>query len=142
MSFAPRYYQLAADGVLIVHALFVVFVVGGFLAIVAGLACHKGWARNPWLRGLHLGAIAIVVLQSWLGWLCPLTVWESALRERGAEPGYDGSFVAYWLHRLIFYEADAWVFTTLYTAFGLGVVLVWLLAPPRVARGTETAHGN
>ena len=32
-----------------------------------------------------------------------------------------------WLHKLLFYEAEPWVFTTIYTGFGVLVVLVWFL---------------
>ena len=40
------------------------------------------------------------------------------------------SFVQHWLHRLIFYQAEAWVFTLSYTVFGALVILAWYLAPP------------
>lgn len=129
-----RFYQLAADGLLVLHALFILFVVAGFAAILLGLKLRRGWARNFWFRVSHLAAIGIVVLQAWLDWLCPLTLWESALRRRAGELPYEGSFIEYWLHRLIFYEAEPWVFTTAYTVFGIGVALTWILAPPRVGR--------
>ena len=32
--------------------------------------------------------------------------------------------------KLIFYQAEAWVFTLIYTAFAALVVLAWYLAPP------------
>ena len=137
-----RFYQLAADGLLVVHALFILFVVGGLVAILLGLKLRRSWARNFWFRVLHLGAIGLVVMQAWLGWLCPLTVWENTLRRRAGQLSYEGSFVEFWLHRIIFYEAEPWVFTTAYSVFGLGVALVWLLAPPRLGRRSRAANGN
>jgi hypothetical protein len=74
-------YLLAADLLLFAHALFVVFVVSGLLMIIAGRLLSWSWVRNPWFRLAHLIAIGVVVLQSWLGQVCPLTIWEMALRE-------------------------------------------------------------
>ena len=124
--------SLAADAVLVVHALFIVFVVGGQLLIVAGLVLGWGWVRNRAFRLAHLAAIAIVVLQAWLGVLCPLTVFENALRESAGETGYGRSFIEYWLHRVIFYEAEPWVFTVIYTVFGAVVAATWYFGRPRM----------
>ena len=131
---SQRWYQWAADGLLIVHAGFIAFVVLGFVAILVGLMRRWSWSRNPWFRLTHVLAIAVVVAQAWLGRACPLTVWEAELRRRAGQPAYDGSFVQYWLHRVIFYEAEPWVFVLVYTGFGLAVLLVYLLAPPRPVR--------
>jgi polyferredoxin len=74
----------AADAILVVHAAFVVFVVGGLPAIWIGVTLGRPFAFNPWFRGLHLAAIAFVVAETLLGYMCPLTVWEDALRARRA----------------------------------------------------------
>ena len=124
------WFLLAADGLLIIHALFIAFVVFGLIFIIAGLVRGWRWVRNPWFRFIHLGAIGIVVIQAWLNVICPLTIWENNLREKAGEAIYAGSFIQHWLHDLIFYQAEAWVFTLSYTAFAALVVLVWYLAPP------------
>jgi len=62
----------------------------------------------------------------WLGWLCPLTTWESRLRRLAGEAGYRQGFIADWLQRLLYYDAAPWVFTLVYTLFGLLTVAVWL----------------
>ena len=121
------------------HALFIVFVVVGFAIILAGIANGWSWTRNIWFRALHLAAIAIVVLQAWLGWRCPLTVWEAALRRRAFQEPQEGSFVQYWLQRLIFYEAEPWVFVVAYSAFGVAVLLAYIVAPPRWPRGRSSS---
>lgn len=124
-------WELAADAVLVVHVLFVLFVVAGLLLVFAGRLLHWSWVRNPWFRLAHLAAIAIVVVQSWLGILCPLTTLEMALRERGGEATYAGGFIAHWLGALLYYQAPAWVFTATYSAFGVLVVLSWFWVRPR-----------
>ena len=130
MTLSPGWFLLAADGLLIIHALFIAFVVFGLILIIAGLVRGWRWVRNPWFRFIHLGAIGIVVIQAWLNVICPLTIWENNLREKAGEAIYAGSFIQHWLHDLIFYQAEAWVFTLSYTAFAALVVLVWYLAPP------------
>jgi hypothetical protein len=120
-----------ADLVLLVHALFVGFVVIGFALILAGLALGWSWVRQPGVRYAHLAAIAVVVVQSWFGMECPLTTLENALRVQAGQTGYGASFMQDWLYRILYYQAPAWVFTVAYTAFGTAVVLVWWFAPPR-----------
>lgn len=124
-------YRLLADFVLIMHALFIAFVILGFVLIVIGAVRRWVWIRNRRFRLVHLLAIAIVVAQTWFGWICPLTEWESRLREAAGGGGYTRSFVAHWLHEIIFYEVDPGVFTALYTLFGMAVLLAWRLVPPR-----------
>lgn len=121
---------LLADLVLVSHGLFVAFVVIGFALILAGLALGWAWVRRPAFRYAHLAAIGIVVVQAWFGIECPLTTLESALRARAGEAGYGTSFIQDWLYRLLYYQAETWVFTVIYTAFGAAVALVWWFAPP------------
>lgn len=120
-------YSLLADLILIIHFAFVAFVVVGFLLILIGLLVHWKWIHNRIFRAAHLVAIGIVVVQAWFGRLCPLTIWESQLRSSAGESAYTESFVAHWLHRILFYQAEAWVFTTIYTVFGALVLAVWIL---------------
>jgi polyferredoxin len=121
-----------ADLVLAVHAAFVLFVVGGLVATWVGLALGRPFARNPWFRGIHLAAIAFVVAETLLGYVCPLTLWEDALR--GASDGK--SFIQRWVHAWLFWDGPAWIFTTAYVAFAALVAATWLAFPPsRRARG-------
>jgi polyferredoxin len=123
-------YSLAADAVLVTHALFVAFVVIGQVLILAGLALGWRWVRNRRFRLAHLAAIGIVVLQAWLGVLCPLTILENALRRRSGEAAYAGSFIEHWLHRVIYYDAEPWVFTVTYSAFAGVVAATWYFGRP------------
>jgi len=132
---SPELLILLADAVLAMHAGFIAFVVVGQAAILVGIALRWRWVRGLWFRVLHLGAIGFVVLQAWLGVMCPLTVLEGSLRRAAGQAGYDElGFIATWLRRLIFFQAEPWVFTTAYTAFGALVVWTWWVAPPRRRR--------
>ncbi len=121
---------VAANTLLIVHVAFVVFVILGLALIYLGYFFNWSWVRNFWFRILHLLAIAIVVLQSWFGIICPLTIWEMQLRQQAGDATYSGSFIAHWLQQLLFYQAPQWVFILCYTIFGALVVLSWFVVKP------------
>ncbi len=123
--------QLLANVVVLIHASYIFFVVFGLLAILIGLAMGKAWARNFWLRMTHLAMIGIVVLQAWLGVVCPLTTLEKWLRRQAGQDLYETDFIEYWTHRLIFFEFPPWVFIISYTIFGLIVLATFLFYPPR-----------
>lgn len=126
-------FLLAADLLLGTHVLFVAFVVFGLVLVIVGKLRSWRWVRNPWFRFLHLAAIGIVVLQSWLGIVCPLTTWEMALRERAGDAVYSGTFISHWLESILYYQAPAWAFALCYTLFALLVVGCWIWVPPRRA---------
>jgi hypothetical protein len=130
------WYRIAADAVVLVHAAYIGFVVFGLVAIVIGLAMGKPWARHFWFRIIHLTMIGIVVLQAWLGIVCPLTTLEKTLRRlAGEEEVYGTAFIEHWVHRMIFFDLPPWVFVTAYTLFGLGVLATFVFYPPgRLAR--------
>ncbi len=123
--------QIAADAVMLLHALFVVFVVSGLVLILAGGVFGWAWVRLRWFRIAHLAAIGVVVVQSWLGVICPLTTFEMALRTRAGESGYPGSFIAHWVEAFLYYQAPPWVFVVCYTAFGALVIASWFWVRPR-----------
>jgi hypothetical protein len=123
-------YLLAADAVLLLHVLFVVFVVAGLVLILAGRLASWDWVRNWWFRVAHLGAIVIVVLQAWLGVICPLTRLEMYLRDKAGDTTYAGSFVSHWLESILYYRAPAWVFAVAYTLFAIVVVMSWVWVRP------------
>jgi len=124
-------YLIAADAILVTHALFVCFVVLGLILIFIGKWRDWRWVYRFCFRIAHLIAIAIVVLQSWLGMICPLTIWEMELRARAGDQVYAGSFIAHWLEQLLYYRAPEWVFALLYTSFGALVVASWFWVRPR-----------
>lgn len=127
-------YRLFADAVLLVHFAIVVFVVGGLVLVVAGNLLRWRWVNDGWFRLAHVLAIGFVVVQAWLGKVCPLTTLESWLRAKGGAAGYRQSFIEHWVQRLLYYEAPFWVFAVAYTAFALLVLLAWWYFPPRFGK--------
>ena len=108
-------YRWLADGVVLLHALFVVFVVaGGFLTI--------RWQRIAWV---HLPAAVWGAMIEFAGWVCPLTPLENSLRERAGDAGYTGGFVEHYVLRAL-YPGDIPV--ELGWALGSAVVLINVVA--------------
>ena len=131
-------YALLADLVLALHAGVVLFVVAGLFLIVAGNLAGWRWVNGWWFRLAHIGAIGIVVAESWLAIACPLTTLESWLRVQAGQVQHADGFVAYWLQRLLYYDLPAWVFLLGYTLFGLAVAAVWMIFPPHTRRNRRT----
>ena len=132
-------FLMVADIVLILHVLFVGFVVFGLVLVFIGKVLSWSWVRNPWFRLLHLVAIVAVVIQAWLGIICPLTTLEMELRAQAYDTVYTGSFIAYWLSKILYYQFSPWIFTFSYTLFAAAVVYSWFLVPPR---GFRTVHNH
>lgn len=124
-------WPLLADMVLVIHFGVLVFNVGGLLLIWIGNLAGWRWVNYLRFRVLHAGAIAYIVAKAWAGEACPLTMLEAWLREQAHQESYRGSFIEYWLQSLLFFNAPDWVFLLGYTLFGLLVLAIWLLFPPR-----------
>jgi hypothetical protein len=80
-------YRLLADLVVLLHALFVVFVVAGGLLV---------W-RWRWVAWLHVPAAAWGAAIELGGWVCPLTPLENHFRARAGLAGYRGGFIEHYL---------------------------------------------
>jgi hypothetical protein len=103
-------YRLLADALVVLHGLFVLFVVFGSLLVL--------W--RPRVMWLHIPAAAWGALIEWYGWICPLTPWEQALRLRAGQAGYRGGFIEHYLVPLIY---PAGLTPEMQTRLGVLVVL-------------------
>jgi Protein of Unknown function (DUF2784) len=105
------WYHIAADLVMVVHLLFIGFVVGGvFLA--------WRWPRIVWA---HLPAVVYGALVEFVGFTCPLTLLENDLRRRAGDAGYRGGFIAHYLVRVIY---PAGLTRGTQVGLGAGVLLI------------------
>jgi polyferredoxin len=132
-------WQFLADAVLCSHVALMVFVVLGLPLIIVGNLRRWRWINSPWLRFAHLATIVVVAGEAWLGIVCPLTTLEMFFRAKARTTTYEGSFVEHWLQALLFWQAPAWVFTAVYTLFGLSVLATWWLWPVRLGRTRASA---
>jgi hypothetical protein len=123
-------YLLLADIIAAIHLGYVVFVILGFILILAGIFLKWKWIRNLWFRIAHLAAIAGVALEALLGINCPLTVLEFSLRYGVSPSDRRVSFVGEVIDSVLYYDAPAWVFTIIYVGFALLVAITFVMAPP------------
>lgn len=119
--------MLLADTILLIHLLYVLFVVGSLPLIWIGALLKWSFVGNPWFRYLHLAAIMFVVAESLLGVACPLTVLENELRAIETE----SSFIQHWVHKILFYRFPEYAFTLIYIAFAILVAGTFKWVPVR-----------
>jgi len=104
----------AADAVLLLHLLFIVFA-------VLGAALLWRWPRLVWAHGPAMLWAAYIEFS---GTLCPLTPLENRLRRAAGEQGYSGGFIEHYLLPLIYPAA---LTRDVQTLLGVGVLLINLL---------------
>jgi hypothetical protein len=131
-------YRFLADLVVVVHFAYVAFVVVGLAAIVLGGCLKWRWVRNFYFRLLHFLMIAVVVVESLLGVVCPLTDWEDALREKAGETVAEGTFIGRMVHQLLFIQVPPAALTPFYCIFGLIVLATLFLVPPKWPKRRKT----
>lgn len=104
-------YRALADLVLTAHLGFVLFVVlGGLLAL-----------RWPRVALVHVPVAIYGAAIEFLGFLCPLTPLENALRHRGGEAGYRGGFIDHYVTAAIYPDG---LTRGAQVALGVGVLLL------------------
>ena len=127
------WYGYLADFVVLVHVLYVGYVVAGQLAIMVAAPFRWQWARNPWFRYTHLLAIGIVAWEALNDIRCPITVWEEKLRAlAGQDLAVGQSFMGRVFHDVLFYpDLPEIFFNTLHVAMFVVVIQGLLMYPPR-----------
>lgn len=123
-----------ADAVLVLHLIFIVFVVAGGLLVLR-------WPRLAWA---HVPAVIWGALIEFSGSVCPLTPLEVALRQQAGQAGYAGGFIEHYVAGLI-YPGGLSRIVQLFLGFfvlGLnGVVYQRLWRRSRAGPGAETHPG-
>jgi hypothetical protein len=119
-------YRILADLVLVVHGLFVAFVMfGGLLAL---------W--KPRIAYLHLPALAWGAVVVGMGWICPLTPLEVSLRQQAGQEGYAGGFIEHYILGLIYPQGITRTTQVVLAAMLIvGNIAVYALWARRRARG-------
>jgi predicted branched-subunit amino acid permease len=89
------FYLIAADFVVFLHFLWIVFlVIGAFIG-----------RRYKWIKRLHVTGLAFAIVMQFFNWYCPLTYLEVWLRKK-QDPsfGYSGSYIIYYLEKIVYLE--------------------------------------
>lgn len=104
-------YRIAADMVLVLHLLFILFVVlGGWLVL-----------RNPKITWFHFPSAVWGAYIEVSGRVCPLTPLENELRIASGSAGYSGGFIERYLIPIVY---PSGLDRSVQVFLGLGVILV------------------
>ncbi|QJI40612.1 DUF2784 domain-containing protein [Pseudomonas sp. ADAK2] len=85
-------YRIAADGLVLFHLLFILFVLFGGLLVLK-------WRPLIWW---HLPAAAWGVIVEVFHLTCPLTYWENLMREAAGQTAYGGGFIEHYVLPVIY----------------------------------------
>jgi hypothetical protein len=143
---------LFADILLVFHFFYFLFCVGGEAAILFGVLWERirraadtlsrrpriGWIRHRGFRLAHLIAVGIVGAEGLVGVLCPLTVWEYALRRAAGQTiESEIPLVPRIIRAVLFYDFPFWVFTALYVGFAFLAAATYILVPPERKKSAD-----
>ncbi|MBU1937119.1 DUF2784 domain-containing protein [bacterium] len=113
------FYRVAADSVVALHLLWIGFI------ILGAIPGRRWW----FVRQLHLASIIFSLMLQIFRWICPLTHLEVWLRQKQAvELGYTGGFIAHYLEKIIYLDADPMdilIGTCIAIAFSVLVYAPW-----------------
>ena len=99
MQVASSLYSSLAILVLLLHALFILWVVFGALLT----------RSRPVLRWPHIASLVWGILTELLPWPCPLTLLENRLEAKAGVEPYQGGFLLYYLDKLVYPDISATV---------------------------------
>jgi hypothetical protein len=101
MHATTNLYSALAVFVLLLHALFILWVVFGALLT----------RSRSVLRWLHIASLVWGILTELLPWPCPLTVLENWLEAKAAVEPYRGGFLLHYLDKLVYPDISATALT-------------------------------
>jgi hypothetical protein len=110
---AANFYAGLAVCILLLHTLFILWVVFG--ALLTG--------SRPLLRWLHIASLVWGILTELLPWPCPLTLLENWFEAKAGFQPYQGGFLLHYLDKLVYPDISA----TILTAAGVLVCVLNLV---------------
>ena len=121
--FVPNIYRMLAVSTLLLHGLFILWVIFGALVT----------RSRPLLRWFHIASLVWGILTELLPWPCPLTLLENWFEAKARVEPYRGGFLLHYLDKLVYPDISA----TFLTVIGVLVCSVNVLL---YARGFWTAR--
>lgn len=85
-------YRLLADAVVVLHLLFVLYVILGSLLVLK-------WPYTSWL---HVPAALWGAIIELAAWRCPLTPLEQSLRRLAGQQGFAGGFIDHYIISVLY----------------------------------------
>lgn len=97
-------YGILADGVVLIHFLWILFLVfGAFWGV-----------RNRAARIFHISGLIFAVVIQLIDWYCPLTYLEAWLRSKQSlSPSSPSSFIIYYVEKMVYIELSRFTISVL-----------------------------
>ncbi len=125
------FYRWLANALMAAHLAYVCFVVFGLFAVYLGRMLGWRWVHNRWFRCIHFLMIAIVAFEAIFDIECPLTTWESGLRQLAGYEVSATSFMERILEPLLRPSLPPWVFPVMHIGFAVVVLSTFWVVPVR-----------
>ncbi|OGL40732.1 MAG: hypothetical protein A3C43_10610 [Candidatus Schekmanbacteria bacterium RIFCSPHIGHO2_02_FULL_38_11] len=110
-------YKLSADFVIILHFLWILFIIFGAL-----------WGRyNRAVRNIHIASLLFSIVSQIFFWICPLTHLEVWLHEQyDPSLAYPSSFITHYLEEMIYVQISSRTILILtFVIVGMSGVIYW-----------------
>lgn len=112
-------YRVLAELTMLLHFLFVAFVVAGGLLLL--------WRRA--VAWFHVPCVLYAAAIEFFHWTCPLTPLEQRFRRLAGQAGYTGGFLEHYLRDLLYFQEWGAIHTVMgvMVLVGNGLIYLWLL---------------
>ncbi len=123
-------YKIIADIIVIVHFIFILFMLSGIVLTIAGFFREKYFKH--WLfRTLHLCGILFVAILAILGKYCPLTILENlAMMRHNPDLAYPGSFIVHYIEELVYPNVDPMIIIIPTVILAVFTLVMFIIKPP------------
>ena len=112
--------------VLLLHFFIFLFIVFSFFFIPFGYYKNWEWVKNKNYRLIHLFLMGIVLIETILGFMCPLTILENFLR---SDIKVNNKFTEI-IHQIMYWNFSNYQFIILYLLSFLYLIFLWFFFKP------------
>ena len=126
-------YKILADIIVILHFLWIIFMLVGFVFTLCNIFFTKGKQFVDWwlFRIIHLCGIVYVGFLAILGKYCPLTILENILRARyNPELKYPGSFIVHYIEELVYPDVNPLMILIPTVVIAIFTFIIFIIKPP------------
>ena len=116
--------------VLLFHFFIFLFMVSSFFFIPFGYYKNWKWVKNKNYRLIHLFLMGIILIETILGFMCPLTILENFLR---AEIKVNNKFTEI-IHQIMYWNFSNYQFIILYLLSFLYLIFLWFFFKPNLEK--------
>ena len=118
--------MILSEIVLLLHFSIFLFMILSFILIPYGYYKNWEWVKNIYFRSIHLILMGIILIETILGFMCPLTILENFLR---ANKKIDNIFSKI-IHQIMYWDFTNYQFIILYLLSLSYIIFLWFFFRP------------